>query len=348
MLISSTLGIILVVVIGIILILVVWYLTHRSIDPRGSDIQCGLGGTCPAGFRCAAGICLLQGECRSNNDCPGGDSCLNGRCQQCANDDQCPIGSKCTSGRCSVITCRDEQDCPNGFFCNIEGTTGIHLCEPDVCQNNTHCQQGESCVNNVCVTVGHICSTDRDCRAGTLRCLSGRCQQCQQNSDCPSGSCVITTRAGISVPIGLCVTGSSESCPLCRDGSCADHRRDVGEYCQGNEDCISGLCHNSRCQERGAECMLGDNTCPTDRPYCVSGRCNNSAEGLICVPPLQDFGRNTPCPEGYNCINGHCKRHHGRPGDQCEDNQDCTTGLVCEEKRCRRKSPIPVHHTPRY
>lgn len=380
MFISTPVALIIVVVVVVILILIVWNLSHNSL-PQGRDLACGPGGSCPSGFRCAAGICLANGTCRSNNDCTGGDLCLNGICQECGSDDQCPIGSTCTNGRCGVMPCQREEDCPNGFFCDDETSRTpnvISLCRPVACQSNADCLSGQACQNNVCMTLGTICTTDRDCRDGTLRCLNGRCQQCQTNADCPSGSCLIQNPSGTG-QVGICVTGCSPQCPsgqrclqgecvpdtplcgnrcstsqdcassgqcsICRGGVCTIRGHQNGEYCQENQDCISGNCQHSRCQERGAECMIGDQTCPTDRPYCVSGRCHSSAEGLVCVPPLTDFGNGQSCPDGLHCVNSHCRHHRGRPGDRCEQTSDCMQGMTCDdittpygqsEKRCRR------------
>ena len=411
MFISTPVALIIVVFVVAMLILIVWNLSHNSL-PQGSDLSCGPGGTCPSGFRCASGICLATGSCRSNNDCTGGDLCISGQCQECGSDDQCPIGSTCTNGRCGVLTCQREEDCPNGFFCDndtsAQDTNILSLCRPVTCQNNADCLSGQACQNGICMTLGTICTTDRDCRGGTLRCMNGRCQQCQRNSDCPSGSCLIMTgndtnflnltgvgngmtinntgftSGNINAGIGICVTGCSPQCPsgqtciqgecipegglcgnqcstsqdcissgpcsFCQGGVCTNRGHHNGAYCQVNEDCISGNCQNGRCQEQGAECMMGDQTCPIDRPYCVSGRCHSSAEGLICVPPLTDFSNGTSdttqvCPNNFHCVNGRCRHHRGKPGDRCEAASDCMQGTTCEdvtsshglsEKRCRR------------
>ncbi len=386
MFISTPFALIIVVVVVVILILIVWNLSHNAL-PQGRDLACGTGGSCPPGFRCAAGICLANGTCRSNNDCTGGDLCISGHCQECGSDDQCPVGSTCTNGRCGVMPCQREEDCPNGFFCDDETSQTpnvLSLCRPVTCQNNADCLAGQACQNGVCMTLGTICSNDRDCRSGSLRCMNGRCQQCQQNSDCPSGSCLIQDSASGVAQVGMCVTAChpqcptgqrcvngdcipdtplcgnqcsssqdcTSGCPFCHNGLCVTRGKENGDYCQDNQDCNSGNCQHGRCQEKGAECMIGDtqSTCPADRPHCVNGRCRASAEGLICVPPTQDFsnGRGTQmqaCPHGFYCVNGLCRSHHGRPGDRCEETTDCMQGSTCDdvtfgqgrsEKRCRR------------
>lgn len=395
MIISSAVGLIIVAVLFIILVAIVWELISGNALPQlGRKIPCGPNRSCPSGFHCSGGICLTQGECNTNNDCPKGDLCNNGRCQECRNDNHCPVGSTCQNGRCSVMICQGDQDCPNGFFCDVQEDITFNICRPVTCQNNADCFDNQTCINGACVTMGNVCTTDRECRRGALRCLNHRCQQCQKNEDCPSGSCLIkpldtgksndkqTNNTTINT-IGICVTGChpscpsgqrcfdgecvandsvcgnqcttsqdcSKGCPFCREGVCHYRGRENGDYCTTNQDCVSGNCQNGRCYEQGTECLIGgDQTCPVDSPYCVNGKCRTSPEGLICVPPTQKFGpgqtnRIQVCPEGFHCVNGRCRKHPGRPGDRCEDTQDCMKGLYCEEKirsgryekRCRRR-----------
>lgn len=391
MFISSTAAIVIVIFLIVVLCLVAWNLSHRLTPVPGPGSPCGTNQSCPTGLHCSNGICLIDGQCYTNNDCPGNNICVNGRCQVCDNDDQCPIGSVCESGRCSVMICHDEQDCPNGFFCNNQDRQITGVCHPNRCQDNSDCLNRQVCINHVCANYGNICSTNKDCQGGTLKCLNGRCQQCQNNSDCLSGSCLIQplsfngttgatgTTGGINV--GICTSGChpncppgehclnnecvpdndplcgnrctssqqcGQGCPYCCGGICVNHKNDLGEYCQDDQGCKSGYCYGGRCQERGAECMLGDQSCPDEKPFCINGRCKVSAEGMICEPIVQEFtlenGESHSCPEGYHCVNGHCHSRKGYLGDYCHADDDCQSGLICEEetentrnkKRCKR------------
>lgn len=366
MFVGSWFGTILIIVVFVIIVLIIWSLTHQF-TPKTVNPSCANGQSCPSGFFCSSGVCLVQGTCRGNQDCPAEQICSNGRCQECTSNGQCAVGSTCVNGRCSVTPCQRQTDCPEGEYCNIQPGQTISLCQPNACQSNANCPIGQVCESGICLSIGETCSTDRDCHRGTLNCIDGRCQQCRRNADCPDGVCLRegpTGVTGVTGTLGICVTGCSPHCPtgykcnagkccpevhpcgnycstshqcsgpcsFCKDGICTCQGSEIGENCQVNEDCISGLCHNGICQQHGAECFIGEHTCPKGNPYCVNGKCRSSAEGLIC-------GSNgycdSTCPDNLFCVNDRCSSSKGGVGDLCQVDTDCVTGTFCDEGKCK-------------
>ena len=80
------------------------------------------------------------------------------------------------------------------------------------CKNDSHCKEGEFCINNLC----QQCRTDDDCPGNEI-CNSGRCEvqdtggipckvdaDCPENHECKDGRCVAPpTEARAPSPCGL-------------------------------------------------------------------------------------------------------------------------------------------------
>lgn len=120
-------------------------------------------------------------------------------------------------------------------------------CKPKYpnCKKDSHCQQGEFCVNNLC----QQCRSDADCSRGES-CAQGACSRipgyCESNSDCGGGIC----RDNLCGP---CMAASD--CPggtVCSDGKC------ISAECTTIEDCPAGLsCVDYKCKEDQAPSEMG-------------------------------------------------------------------------------------------
>ncbi len=125
----------------------------------------------------------------------------------------------------------------------VLGLTGCPNKEPyPACKKDKHCQEGESCVDNVCQN----CQTDDECKGKgpngeDLVCVNFRCEapaaQCTSNDQCEPGL-------------------------ICLDGSC--------QFCSEDSQCDSGVCNESgRCE---ATPCATDDDCPIDE-ICDGGQC---------------------------------------------------------------------------
>lgn len=148
--------------------------------------------------------------------------------QTCTIDPDCAIGQKCyitgkAKGYCVTPTCTAQDakcgtaapspDCPVNSGC-LDQT-----CVPSLCQNLGDCGTGQACVNGTCVITGETCNGT--CYGGALKCVNGKCTQCETSSDCPSGS---------TCNNGICVSGCTGS---------LDCKTNYPDY-YGT--CISGTC----------------------------------------------------------------------------------------------------------
>ncbi len=132
--------------------------------------------------------------------------------------------------------------------------------------------------------IGNKCSTDRNCLIG-LACKNAICQR-------PTGNLVgEPCVAGASCDVGLACDSTVENKQVidgqtlgtCFETSAGGGR--IGDICQNDKDCISGLKCNQICQRKGGN--LVDETClKTSNPSnCKSTACNTvgtATEG-ICI-----------------------------------------------------------------
>jgi hypothetical protein len=125
--------------------------TNTIPQPSCGDGACGSGETCsscpsdcptPSGQVCCSGV-LRTGNCCQNTECPQGQVCSNYICSGpvCGNGN-CESGETCSS-------CPSDCPTPSGQVC----CSGV-LRTGNCCQS-TECQQGQSCVNNVCTAVSN-------------------------------------------------------------------------------------------------------------------------------------------------------------------------------------------------
>lgn len=87
---------------------------------------------------------------------------------------------------------------------------GILMCtatsEDESCTTNSDCYEGDICVDEWCETPPTLCNSDADCPDSFLECAAGECSyrpNCQQDSQCPSGTCEPDGRCDLAgTPIG--------------------------------------------------------------------------------------------------------------------------------------------------
>jgi len=129
-------------------------------------------------------------------------------------------------------------------------TTGCKPKYPN-CKKDSHCQQGEYCVNNLC----QECRDNGDCPEGR-HCANGACRDipgyCKGPDDCAAGQVCRDSRCGPCLSGKDCLDGK-----VCADGRC------IAAQCMTTEDCPAGLsCVNYRCEvdqtqaSTGGECHL--------------------------------------------------------------------------------------------
>ena len=120
--------------------------------------------------------------------------------------------------------CKSSKDCKAGEHCVAQ------QCKQ--CGLDSHCEPGQVCRDNRCITETDACTSDEDC--GDRACINGVCQNCTKDADCG--------------PHGKCNNGKCT-----RPTKCSEP-----EDCEDDEDCIDGRCQRPWKTEppKGLSCSL--------------------------------------------------------------------------------------------
>ncbi len=167
--------------------------------PFTDGTACDDGDACSAFDVCAAGVCL-----GAPLACADGEMCVDGECvpfgAPCSDDTDCDDGDPCTTDICDAttlqcvhvaipdpicLTCTSDADCAPGDIC----VAGMCQLAPDPCDGIV-CDEGQYCVDGVCVAGQMACDTNSDCPLGQV-CMAGVCQaagvECSADADCDDG-----------------------------------------------------------------------------------------------------------------------------------------------------------------
>jgi hypothetical protein len=288
------------------------------IGPPPGDV----GDACTTHDDCASGVCG-EGSCRkactSDGDCGDGMECtfFAGKrgCDTAAvapegkDDGQaCAAGAECKSGLCATLpgtefaycrsSCLPGGACPTGTTCVLYADPAAGVCMPaahgvgDSCSNNNQCSTA-------------IChSTDQGSRQCVESCRTNE-PRCAEGYACADDA----TYGPVCLPTGPAQTGDTP----------------VGQACEQDGQCQSGLCHEGVCTARcdvfapscadGLGCLsLGDGNqggcvpvgslddgegCAADTD-CLSALCVSLGSGGVCVVPCDRT--DAACPGGASCI----------------------------------------------
>ncbi len=292
-----------------------------------ADVDCAG----PCATRCAAeDTCTRDADCGPDLFCPEQTRrCTSVSCQdETLNGDEiltdcggggcpgCPVGTRCT----------DDADCET-LVCGGDGTCAAATCDDDVeNQNESAIDCGGSC-GSTC-EVGDECSNAVDCQSRV--CGFAGCgpdtERCCQASTCSDG-----------------VVNGTEPVPDCGNAACG--LCIIGQGCNANAQCQSGLCQGGECvvqpcadgQQNGTE---SDEDCGGTDPRCR--RCGSS----------ESCNGNNDCAAPTTCVNGECAacgdgQPNGNesdvdcggacgncgPGQLCNEDADCDRN-ACEDGRC--------------
>ena len=284
---------------------------------------------------CFVASCNANG-CNTQPRCTGAlPFCVaNGTCVQCLADGDCGAGLICNANRCER-RCQ-ANECRNGQLqvCQANGRLAEETaCPfPAQCQSATACRgcnatdcPTDACSVRSCTATG--CSAPTSKCTGTLSvCLppSGRCVQCDDDTECDNGICVNNSCAPACAEAQTqCRAGGREQCnngrfvsvpcgagtPVCTGtGQCVQCNGNVGCNRAGGETCVNNTCvapPPPECTGTDARCGAGG------REQCVNGNFQSSACGNG-VPVCIGTGQCVQCSGNLGC--------NGAAGETCVNN----------------------------
>jgi cysteine-rich repeat protein len=310
----------------------------------------GAGESCepPGTATCDEGC---RQKCVTNDDCPDDGNVCNGEefCDTgeglCSNRNTPPQGTECGASPrriCVGGACR-ESACGDGYADAVaseecdDGADGDDAdgCRDEctyTCHNDTECDDGLGCTDDLCLTAVHLCygevsAAGRACRASAGDCdLEELCDGA--SADCPPDA----------------FRGSDERV-LCRpsDGDC-----DLPDYCDGTgPSCPADVRQPGTvvCRASAGACDAPElcdgasSACPADALFTTSRECRPAAVGcdltefctgssIDCPPDQTACGctGNPDCPDDGNMCNGteycdtvsHLCARQDPPGDWAE------------------------------
>jgi hypothetical protein len=288
-------------------------------------------GTCapvPSNGADPTGTCTDQGKgtCGNDGTCNG-----SGGCRKYPPATVC-VAARCANGRyTSESTCDGMGKCGAGmsrdcapFVCNPGGTACFDSCNAsNQCMPPLMCQMGRCGLKDD----GASCSDKAECKSNN--CVDGFC--C--NSACTEvcRSCAVTGKLGTCSPIPDDVADDAGGCPMQAESSCGNDGK-----CNGAGACrkwgTSVQCRGASCPPAGATLTKAANcngmgTCPPgETQSCGNYRCDTN-----------DMCRTT-CTGDGDCNGKVCDTSNGscgdrRPGDPCNNNDECGSGN-CVDKTC--------------
>lgn len=287
------------------------------------------------GYRCRDGVWVRK-ECAGPEDCLGHESCIDGLCidneYECEDVDDCVSGFFCDtdgSGRCEPQICMDHSGCGPGMCCGLiselGGENGCEPCSTYPCKDLGPCPAGWICSEETGYCIEAECEWPFECgEPKYFDCIDGFCVGlgCEDAEDpqqwcndergsyyrCHEGNCILLDCTSYSDPDMMCMDVHGESY-RCEGGKCID----LGP--EGAEDpdkiCVDQLGVD--------EAFWNYDTQECDVPDCDTVQDPDN----LCLQ-LKD--------ERYKCRDGECRR--GREGEECENYDECMTGLTCQANIC--------------
>jgi hypothetical protein len=266
---------------------------------------------CDPSLELTRDACEVRIASAGSQGCTTNDDCVKGECRQES------VGPACVD----TMECSQNGDCGTGSVC---------LFDPDLLDPETSlptslgtCSDGSG---------ESRCFDDDDCIYGS--CLGDRCtsglagDSCMFNSNCASGFCRITDAAEGT---GSCVDGQQGDACV-DDGDCGEGLHctgnvcfsdAVGQNCEGDAQCASGICVSGRCRAGQLSSWCEDDRDCFDG-FCVGYRC---ASGTLLAPCTDA----DDCKAGLTCARQTCS--DGEVGSPCSTDDDCNV-LACVYGAC--------------
>ncbi len=310
--------------------------------------------------------------CVNSQECGAGEVCVSGACEpevcSCTPDNQqvCGVDGVTYSNACQAACagvsvsslgicagyCQDNQECPQGFRCNIgevclspsDVDTDPGIGAPSVCYGLC-VEEGCGCIAHwdpVCGIDGHTYGNECEANCAGVAIVSyGECFLC------PAYACAMICPGGYVL--------DSDGCPTCE---CATL------FCSVDGDCPSGmLCDPTTCVPSCPACPDCNNVCveavecscsADDSPVCgVDGETYRNACVAACydVDILHNGGCDPACEPLLECTlecpSGFARDEQGCPECACQytatlsctDSRDCGPGEWCNPQVCVPSCP---------
>ncbi len=285
---------------------------------------------------------LIEGAIEDTGSCIPDEEICNGVDDNCDDriDEGCqPLGA----------TCSNDSECFGGLCDEIEGTrVCTAVCDPlrpaVGCATNMYCANVGGCGGRCAVGTPEGGEIEDECTSDT-QCITGYC------TDPGDGRrrCLVPCQGDA----GTCLSGEVCAAPPGACGGCVPEElvnsvRGIGEACDGDENCGSGICFDDEGFMYCSRACTEDADCG-DAFHCRGDRCargpranvgescvtNDDCADGICASRGGDVRWCTSvcgeCPDGFACEPAGdtmvCSPVLGLIGDECAESADCVTNF---------------------
>jgi len=242
----------------------------------------------------------------------------------CMADTECPTGH-CVGGTCCATACTTPGTCEK-----LDGVTcpGGTACRYLKAIDDTVCDDGNACTNNVCFQGACVFKSNKDCN---------------DNDQCTTDTCTASTGACVHEPLNVPVAcDDSNPCTsdTCSPSAGCQHSDNNAGACTDNNACTDDVCSAGVCVSTPKNCALLNTDCTVGA--CVNGACQ-----------AQPANANGSCDEGLLACDatgkcdsaGHCVGSNDACGTLSTACAPCTTEPGCSSGRlctCQTGSTPPV------
>jgi hypothetical protein len=209
-------------------------------------------------FTCKARV-AAGSMCSSDEMCLDG-SCVNSMCvthkadgASCMSSSECKTGRVCLMGTCQVSAvgqrCNGSSACPSPLYCSendtcqAPGGVGAQCFsfESGACQSGLYCTESDKCAQTLAPDAGCTGFTDGECGTGAF---------CNRNGGSP-----YHCSASPGLDAGCDTTTGCQAGLYCYEDDRCVEQLGVGQSCNGNDQCSSGVCDFSYGCLAGTMCM---------------------------------------------------------------------------------------------
>ena len=244
--------------------------------------------------------------------------------QGCMTNSDCATGN-CVGGTCCAVACTTPGTCEK-----LEGVTcpGGTACRYLKAADETVCEDGNLCTNDVCFQGACVFKSNKDCT---------------DNNQCTTDTCTPSTGACVHEPLNVpvaCDDGNACTSDTCSPTAGCQHSDNNAGMCTDNNACTDDVCSAGVCVSTPKNCSSLNNDCNVG--VCVGGACQAQPSNIdgACDEGLAACDTTGKCNNAGMCVgNRDACGALSTACTTCTNEPGCYSGRLCT---CQTGATPPV------